>query len=175
MIKMNLQLFAAEAVHGSKLIYLYRILEEAATNAATVIMLSTEDEISFSKDFESTSTKDGAILTPGEEEVEKSGTSLLAVGDEMYDKIKQAMKENKKFEVWEVNLAEPGTGDNKFKSTYYQGYATEFTKTSASDSHVECETTFKLQGFGADGEATVTQEQQEIAAYQFKDTTAAGA
>lgn len=166
----------AEAVKGSKLIYLYRILEEAATNAATTIMFSTEDTISFSKDADTTATKDGPIRTPGEVEIEKSGTSILAVGDTMYGKLKEAMLKNKLVEIWEANLAEPIEGqDGKFKGTYYQGYLTEFEKTSSAEDFVEVSTTFGINGEGADGEVTVTAEQQEIAAYVFKDTTATGA
>lgn len=176
MKKINLQLFGAEAIKGKKIVYLYRILEDAATNDATTIALSTEDELSISKDYESTVTKDGTVLTPGEEEVEKTGSSLLAVGDTMYDKLVEAMKLNKIVEIWEANLAEPAkTGENKFKGTYYQGYLSEFTKTSSAEDYVECATTFKINGTGAAGDVTVSLEQQAIANYVFADTQKTGA
>ena len=166
----NLQMFA-EAVKGSRVIYLYRILEEAATTDAAIIMFSTEDTITMSKDADSTATKDGAIRTPGEMEVEKSGTSILAKGDTMYSKLVTAMKNDKLIEIWEVNLDEPAdSGENKFKGTYYQGYLTEFEKTSSAEDFVECSTTFGINGTGADGDVTVSVEQQEVAAYVFKDT-----
>ena len=41
--------------------------------------------------------------------------------------------------------------------------------------HVECSTTFGINGTGADGDVTVSAEQQEIAAYVFADTQATGA
>lgn len=171
----NLQLFA-EAVKGNKIIYLYRILEEAATADACTLAFATEDELSISKDYDSTVTKDGSVLTPGEEEVEKSTTTLLAVGDTMYDKFKAAMKANKVIEIWEANLAEPvKDGANQFKGTYYQGYLTEFTKTSSSEDFVEVSTSFKINGSGADGNVTVSAEQQEIASYVFADTQKTGA
>ena len=172
---MNLQLFA-EAVKGSKMIYLYRILEEAASSDAVAIMFSTEDSISMSKDADTTATKDGAIRTPGEMEVEKTGTSILAKGDTMYAKLVKAMKEDKLIEIWEVNLEEPAaTGENKFKGTYFQGYLTEFEKTSSAEDFVECSTTFGINGAGVEGDVTVSAEQQEIAAYVFADTTKTGA
>lgn len=170
MKKFNLQLFA-EAVKGDKLIYLYRILEDAASEDAKTIMFTTEDTLSMSKDTESTVTKDGMIQTPGEVEIEKTGTSILSKGDTMYGKLKTAMIENKIVEIWEANLAEPGEGDNKFKGTYYQGYLTEFEKSASAEDFVEVSTTFAINGKGADGEVTVTTEQQEVAAYVFKDTT----
>lgn len=172
---MNLQLFA-EAVKGSKLIYLYRILDEASSSDAVAIMFSTEDSISMSKDADTTATKDGSIRTPGEMEVEKTGTSILAKGDEMYDKLVEAMENDKLIEIWEANLEEPAdAGENKFKGRYYQGYMTEFEKTSSAEDFVECSTTFGINGTGVAGDVTVSAEQQEVAAYVFKDTTKTGA
>lgn len=172
---MNLQLFA-EAVPGKKLVYLFRILEEAATNDAVVLAFTTENSISMSKDADSTATKDGSIRTPGEVEIEISAAALLAKGDEMYDKLKAAMKNDKLIEIWEANLAEPAeSGNNKFKGTYYQGYLTEFEKTSSAEDYVECSTTFGINGSGADGDVTVSAEQQAVADYVFTDTQKTGA
>lgn len=172
---MNLQLFA-EAVPGKKLVYLFRILEEAATNDAVVLAFTTENSISMSKDADSTATKDGSIRTPGEVEIEISATALLAKDDEMYDKLKAAMKNDKLIEIWEANLAEPAeSGNNKFKGTYYQGYLTEFEKTSSAEDYVECSTTFGINGSGADGDVTVSAEQQAVADYVFTDTQKTGA
>ena len=175
MFKFDLQMFA-EAVHGKKIVYLYRILEDAATEAGTVMAFVTENALTISKDADTTMTKDGSIRTPGEMEIELTATSLLVKGDTMFDKLKQAMAEDKLVEIWEANLAEPvGTGSNKFKGTYYQGYLTEFEKTSSAEDFVEVATTFGINGTGADGDVTVTAEQQEIADYVFKDTTKTGA
>lgn len=176
MFKFDLQMFAAEAVHGSKLVYLYRILEDAATEAGTVLAFVTENTLTVSKDADTTMTKDGPIRTPGESEIEIESTSLLAKGDTMYDKMRAAMMEDKLIEIWEANLAEPVEGgSNKFKGTYYQGYLTEFEKASSAEDFVEVSTTFGINGTGVDGEVTVSAEQQEIASYVFKDTTKTGA
>lgn len=170
----NLQLFGKEAVKGNKLIYLFRILEEASTATGVTLAFTTENSVSYSKDSDSTVTKDGSIRVPGEMEVEITATALLSKGDEMYAKFKQAMIENKLIEIWEANLEEPAEGGaNKFKGTYFQGYLTEFEKTSNAEDHVEVSTTFGINGTGVDGDVTVTTEQQEIAAYVFADTTQA--
>lgn len=172
----NLQLFANEAVKGNKLIYLFRILEEASTTTGVTLAFTTENTVSYSKDSDSTATKDGQVRLPGEMEVEISATALLAKGDEMYAKFKQAMIDNKLIEIWEANLEEAVEGgENKFKGTYFQGYLTEFEKSSNAEDHVEVSTTFAINGTGVDGDVTVTAEQQEIAAYVFSDTTATGA
>ena len=80
MKKLNLQLFA-EAVQGSQLVYLYRILSKAATSDGATLAFTTENERTASKENESTVTKDGSILTPGAPEIEITATSILAKGD----------------------------------------------------------------------------------------------
>lgn len=175
MKQINLQLFA-EATAGKKLVYLYRVLEDAATTNASAMAFVTENEISISKDADATVTKDGTVRTPSAAEIEITATSLFAKGDTLYDTLKAAMLADKKIEIWEANLAEPASsGDNKFKGTYYQGYLTEFTRTSSSEEHIEVETTFSIEGNGADGDVTVTADQQEIALYAFADTQKTGA
>lgn len=171
----DLQMFA-EAVHGKKLVYLFRILEEAGTTDATTLAFTTENTITMSKESDSTITKDGPIITPGDAEIELEATALLPKGDVMYNKLKNAMLNDKIIEIWEANLDEPAeTGANKFKGTYYQGLMQEFEKASSSEDYVECSTTFKINGTGVDGDVTVSAEQQEIANYVFADTQKTGA
>lgn len=177
---MNLQLFAdgdaKKAVQGNKLIYLYRILSEAATEDAMAMAFVTENTKTKSRDAESTITKDGAIRTPaGASEVEISATSILAKGDELITKLENALDEGELIEIWEVNLEEPAQTSGKFKGTYYQGYLTEFEVTASAEEFVEIATTFGINGSGAKGDVTVSADQQAIATYVFKDTNAAGA
>lgn len=176
MKKINLQLFA-EAVSGKKIVYLYRVLSEAATNTGVALAFTTENSRTKSKDADSTETKDGAIRTPGAAEVEITATSILSKGDTLVSKLEQAMDDNAIIEIWEANLAEPvtGSGSNKFKGTYYQGYLTEIEVSSNAEDFVEVSLTFGINGAGASGNVTVSTEQQEIAAYVFADTTATGA
>ena len=171
----NLQLFA-EAVQGKDIVYLYRILEDAAKEDATQIGFVTENTRSMSKDTESTVTKDGSINTPGAVEIEIESTSIFKKGDAIIKKLENALKQDKTIEIWEVNLAEPAEGgDNKFKGTYYQGLLTEFEQTASAEEAVEHSLTFAINGEGVDGDVTVTTEQQEMAAYTFKDTNKTGA
>lgn len=172
---MNLQLFA-EAVQGKQIIYLFRILKDAATTDGTVLAFATENGYTKSKDSESTVTKDGAIRTPGAAEVEITSTSILAKGDPMIDKLEDAMDNDEIIEIWEANLAEPVEGgENKFKGRYFQGYLTEFEKTSSSEEAVECSHTFAVNGSGVRGEVTVSTAQQDMANYVFTDTQKTGA
>jgi TP901-1 family phage major tail protein len=171
MKKLNLQLFA-EAVQGKKIVYLFRIASKAATEAAVAMAFTTENSRTKSKDAETTATKDGSIRTPGPAEIEITATAIMAKGDTLVEELEDAMDNDELMEIWEVNLEEKGTGDNKFKARYFQGYLTEFELTSSAEEHAEYSTTFGINGSGAKGEATVTAEQQEVAAYVFADTTA---
>ena len=174
MFKLNLQLFA-EAVQGAKIIYLFRPLSKEATEDAVAMALTTENERTKSKDFESTATKDGSVMTPGAGEQEVSATAILAVGDTMAEELEEAMDNNELIEIWEANLAEKGSAEGTFKGRYFQGYLTEFSLTSSAEEHAEYSTTFAVNGSGAKGDVTVTAEQQAAAEYVFKDTQKTGA
>lgn len=166
-----------EAVQGSKIIYLFRLLEEQATEDAFRIAFVTEDSISYSKDADSTVTKDGVIRTPSAVEIEKPMTCILSKGDTYVKKLKGAMLGDKIVELWEANLDEPveGSGEeDKFYGTYFQGYITSFEKTSNAEDMVEIQITVGVNGTGEDGEVTVTDDQQEDASYVFVDTPATG-
>ena len=175
MKKIDLQMFA-EAVQGKKIVYLFRILSEAATENGVTLAFTTENSRTKSKDADSTETKDGAIRTPGAAEVEISATCILAKGDTMIDRLEDAMDNNEIIEIWEANLAEAADeGENKFKGTYFQGYLTELEKTSSAEEFVECSLTFGVNGTGVRGDVTVSLEQQEVANYVFTDTQKTGA
>ena len=171
---MNLQLFA-DAVQGKDIVYLFRILSEAATKAAVVMAFTTENERTKSKDADSVVTKDGTIRIPGATEMEITATALLAKGDDLAERLEEAMDNDELMEIWEVNLAEPSETEGKFKGRYFQGYLTEFSLSSSSEDHAEYSTTFAINGSGAKGDVTVSAEQQEVAAYVFADTSAKGA
>lgn len=171
MFKTGLQLFA-EAVSGKKIVYLYRLAEKAKTEAAKNLAFTTENERTKSKDAESTATKDGSIRTPGAAETEITATAVLSKGDKLIAELEDAMDSDKLIEIWEANLedsAEPGP--NKFKGMYFQGYLTEVEIISSAEENVEVSLTFGINGSGKRGDVTVTTQQQEVAAYVFKDTT----
>ena len=164
--KFDLQLFADESpetISGKKLVYLFRVAEDSKIENAGALAFVTENE--------RTTSKDGNVRTPGAAEIEITSTSLLPKGDKMIDKLESAMLNDKLVECWEVNLAEPGSSTNsgKYKSKYYQGYITELGISSNAEDNVEVSITYGANGQGADGYATLTDEQKEIASYVYKD------
>lgn len=162
-------------IKGNRIIYLYRLLKEAKQNPATAMAFTTENSRSKSRDADTVTTKDGTIRVPGEVETEISTTALFASeNDEMVGKLEKAIDSGEKVEIWEVNLDKPGTeteNKGKFAAKYFQGYATSFELSSNSEDHAEASLDFGIEGTGKDGYATVTEKQQELAAYVFKDTT----
>lgn len=175
-MKFDLQMFAdevIEAVNGKQLIYLFRVAKDSKKENANAIAFPTENERNVTKDADTTATKDGTIRTPSVAEIEITSTSIMPKGDAIIDKLEKAMLADELVECWEVNLAEEGTEANagKFKSKYYQGYLTECSISSEAEGSVEVDLTFGANGNGADGYASVTKEQQEIASYVYKDVT----
>lgn len=173
MRRIDLQLFG-NAVPGKKVIYLYRPHDEAATMNGTQIAFVTENGRTKSKDADSTATKDGSIRTPGAMEQEITCTSILSSDDEMIDKLETCLDDDKLMDIWEADLTRPGTANNTFKGRYFQGFVTEFEKTSNAEDMVEISLTFGINGKGATGDVTVTAAQQEAASYVFVDTPKTG-
>lgn len=178
-MKFNLQLFAEattkKAVDGKKIIYLFRLLKNAGSTAATAMAFTTENERSKSNESETVPTKDGGIAI-AQIETEISTTAILAVGDTLAEELEDAMDNADKIEIWEANLAEPvGDSTNKFKGRYFQGYLNEFTLSSSAEDHAEYECTFAISGAGKKGDVTVSAEQQAAAEYVFADTNKTGA
>lgn len=165
-----------EAVKGSSLIYLYRIYSEQATADGVRIALTTEDEISISKDADATATKDGSVRGSGVAEIEKTCSSLMGATDEMIGKLKTAMLNDGLIEIWEANLDKPVSGGtNQFSGTYYQGYISDMSISAPADGNVTVDLTFGINGKGAAGNVTVPTSQQDSDLYEFVDTPRTGA
>ena len=153
-----------------------RILSTEKDHDAKALALQPRMSVPSQKMLIQQQQKDGTVRTPGTAEVEITASSLLKKGDKFIDELEAALDDDEKMEIWEVNLAEPqASSSNKFKAKYFQGYLTEIDKTSNAEDNVELSLTFGLEGKGVDGYATVTAEQQEVAAYVFADTQKTGA
>lgn len=68
------------------------------------------------------------------------------------------------------------TPNGKFKGRYYEGYLTEFTKSSNAEDYSEIQLTFGINGKGTTvNEVTVPSNIVDESSYVFKDTTVIGA
>lgn len=162
----------ADAVQGKRVIYKYRRLIRQASEAAWSIAFATENGRTLSVDADSTATKDGSVRAPGVPEQEVTSTSIMTKNDPRINEIEDATLDGEKFEIWEINLDEPVSGQtNKYKGKYFQGYCTEFEKTTNAEDMAELSLTFGLEGKGARGNCTVTDAESAQAGYVFTNTT----
>lgn len=163
----------AEAKKGIDVILLYRILKMEKSEAAWKMAFQTEHTNGKSRDADSTATKDGPIQNMSAIEYDFSATSIVAVGDKHVDELDEAFDNEELVEIWEIDKSEKGAGDeiDKYKATYFQGYLSSFSKSPNSEDSVELELEFAINGIGQKGYATLTDEQAEVVAYVFKDTT----
>lgn len=160
-----------QAVKGIDVILLFRLLKDAEKEPAGKLAFQTDHEHGKTKDSESTPTKDGPIRVPGVLDISFSCTSILSLGDPMVDKLEEALDNDDIVEIWEINKAESNE-KGKFKATYYQGYVTGFSKSPAAEGNVELSLDFGVNGTGAKGFATLTDDQSTIVQYAFRDTIA---
>ena len=159
-----------EAVQGIDIILLFRILKEAEANPATKLAYQTEHELTESSDTEATATKDGPVNGNGTSETEISCTSILARNDEMVKKLRQARRDGDILEIWEVDVKDKDS-EGKYGATYFRGKVSEYSKKPAAEGLTEVSLTFKIDGEGQEGRATLTADQEEVVQYQFEDTT----
>lgn len=160
------------ALMGKNTVLLFRLLKEQNTENAVKLAFQTEHELTESRDTDSTATKDGNIVTPSALETSLDCTSILAKDDTTADKLRQALRNYEKIEIWEVDLSSPKTGGtNQYKATYFQGYVSEWSKSPSAEDSIELSLTFTIEGQGVDGYATLTDAQQQVVNYVFKDVT----
>ncbi len=115
-------------------------------------------------------TNSGKFKAEYAAEVEYSLTSLVAKGDTTYQDYQDAMMNDEKFELWKINMDEPGTGDKsgKFKAEYAQGFITNIEESSNSEDFADLSIDFGGEQKPQHGFATLTAEQQEMAQYVFE-------
>lgn len=170
----------ATVVQGKRIIYLFREYSKRATKAGVGVAFVTENERTKSRDSDSTATKDGNVVTAGSLEHEVTASYLESVEastDSHFtsDDLESCIDNNSPMEIWEANLDKAGSASGTYKGRYMQGYITDWTRTSAADEAAEGEVTFSINGTGAVGDVTVSQEIVDAATYVFTDTPATGA
>ena len=174
MKKMNLQLFTAPTVvEGKKIIYLYRLLKDAATKAGLNIAYTTENSSSFSRDSDNTETKDGPVGTPGSLETTVSATAVFSKGGDGMTptEVRNALIAGEDFEIWEVNTADAGTTTGKFNGLYMRAKCTSFELSSSAEDNAEADIEWTIYGVPQAGEVTYS-DSSSSAAYTFRDAVA---
>ena len=174
MKKIDLQLFTAPTViEGKKIIYLYRLLKDAATKAGLNIAYTTENSSSFSRDSDNTETKDGPVGTPGSLETTVSATAVFSKGGDGMTptEVRNALIAGEDFEIWEVNTADAGTTTGKFNGLYMRAKCTSFELSSPAEDNAEADIEWSVYGTPQAGEVTYSASGNS-AAYTFVDAVA---
>lgn len=154
----------ATALHGMDLVLFFRLWENREDEDGARLRFQTEHTISEEKESESNPTKDGHVVnvTDGENSIEF--TSYAYAEDKgtqaMWKQLHQWFKEGKKVETWEVDTANV-TEEGVYEPTYYVGFVTAFEKSAPSDGNVELNFTLSTEGYGVEGEDTLTAAQLE--------------
>ena len=160
------------AKQGKNIILLYRLLTKAKKEAAWKLAFQTEHSSEKTRDYNTTPTKDGPVGALAEVEYSLSATSIAADGDAHVDEMDDAFDNGDIVEVWEIDKAEKGTGDNsdKYKAKYLRAYLTSFSYEPNSEDALELSLEFGVFGKPQKGFATLTEEQADVVQYAFKDT-----
>ena len=174
MKKIDLQLFTAPTViEGKKIIYLYRLLKDAATKGGLNLAYTTENTSNFSRDSDNTETKDGPVGTPGSLETTVSATAVFSKGGDGMTptEVRNALIAGEDFEIWEINTADAGTTTGKYNGLYMRAKCTSFELSSPAEDNAEADIEWKVYGTPQAGEVTYS-DSSSSAAYTFRDAVA---
>ncbi len=160
------------AKQGKNIILLYRLLKKAKDEAAWKLAFQTDHSSEKTRDYNTTPTKDGPVGALAEAEYSLSATSIAADGDPHIEEMDDAFDDGDIVEVWEIDKAEKGTGENadKYKAKYLRAYLTSFSYEPNSEDALELSLEFGVFGKPQKGFATLTDEQADVVQYVFKDT-----
>lgn len=156
-------------VMGVELILLFRDLDEAKTKPATKMAFQTEHSVEASRDSDTTATKDGSITSSATLEEEISITTIMARNDSTAEFIERALYDNRTIEVWEIDRKSKND-QGLYKAQYRQGKVTDYTRTANAEDPAEIEFTFATNGKRQKGFTPLSEEQEEIVQYVFRDT-----
>jgi TP901-1 family phage major tail protein len=162
----------AKGVH--KVLY-FRKLGEAVEGAKLVFQ--TEHSKSYSRDRESTVTKDGSVSGSGALEDEVSISALQAETDPTFTMLSDSIVEDYPVEMWEVDLAdkvedETTPGTYTFGAEYRQGYITEWETTNPAEDDPEVSGTFVTEYKRQKGRVNLPEADIETLGYVFHDVLA---
>lgn len=157
-----------EAQLGKNKILMFR--KYGDTKAAAKLALQTEHKWEYSRDADTTKTKDGAVVADGGLE---TTLSINAIGtkDEVNEMLKQSVVDGFKVEVWEIDFTDKKT-NGKYGALYAIGRLSSWEVPANVEELVEIESEMSVEGKPQAGEATLSDEQIREIQYTFQDTTA---
>lgn len=151
---------------GKSIVTFFRLLKNAAKEAATLLPGQTSAEFDPQRDSDSTVTKDGSFQTSSSLETDLevdfiNNTSVIA--DQFYDSVLN----NEKMEIWLVNTARKNAAGQYF-AWYMQGTVSEDDNSNDADDISERDVSFSITGIPQRGWLDLSQDQQEQIDYVFR-------
>ena len=172
----------AELIMGKNLILFFREYAKRTTEDGAKLRFQTEHSMSFSKETEATSTKDGIINTISDGENTVDITSLAYIDDEdtieTWKELRDMFKRNALVEIWEVDITNATASALAVEPLYIQGYFTSFEISAPADGQVELSYSFAINGNGVTSADTLTAEQLtavQSTLYEYQTIKATGA
>ncbi|MDL4842837.1 phage major tail protein, TP901-1 family [Aquibacillus rhizosphaerae] len=163
----------AEIAKGVSKVLYFRKLGEASEGAKLVFQ--TEHSKSYSRDRESTVTKDGNVSNGGPLEDEVSISALQAETDPTFVMLSDSIVDDFPVEMWEVDLSKPTeTGVEpdivtQYAAEYRQGHITEWETTDGAEDDPEVSGTFVTSFKRQKGLVTIPEADLETLSYVFHD------
>lgn len=161
----------AEMLQGKNKILLFRLLEDAENEVAAKLVFQTEHTFSYSRELDRIITKDGAVVKVGELETEVDIAAIQSKQDAVFAMLQDAVIKGKKLELWEVTVDEDLKEGDKFPAVYCQGYLDSWELPASAEDEAEVSSNFIVELEPQFGMATLTEEQQDVVQYAFRDTT----
>ncbi|MGP6139575.1 phage major tail protein, TP901-1 family [Jeotgalibaca sp. A127] len=169
----------SELLSGKNFILFFRKRADHATSDGAKLKFQTEHSMSFGKETEATTTKDGVVNTISDGENTADITSLAYADDtqtvEVWKQLRSWFKANELIEMWQVDISSSELGT--YDAEYYQGYITSFDISAPADGNVELSMSYAINGNGAEGVDTLTPEQLatvQSAQYEYETIAKTG-
>jgi len=146
---------------GVEKILLFRIEGEAGN--AWKVPYQSEHELSESRDYEVTETKDGSTSSAGAYEGTFSLTALAEQGGQTITELKEIIRERnpRKVEVWELETTDVEEGPT-IPGEYTLCNLTDLSSSAPVDGNVEITLDFSIVGRPISGDVDVTPELSSI-------------
>ena len=157
-----------EAKEGKNNILMFR--KYGASNAAAKLALQTEHEWEYSRDADTTKTKDGAVVSDGGLETTLS-INAISTKDDVNTLLKDSVINGYKLEVWDIDLSDR-RANGKYGALYGIGRLSSWKVPANVEELVEIESEMSVEGKPQEGEATLSDNQIREIQYTFQDTTA---
>ncbi|EAE4828480.1 phage major tail protein, TP901-1 family [Listeria monocytogenes] len=159
-----------EAIQGKSKILMFRLLSEANTRAAAKLALQTEHSFSYSRNTNSTQTKDGAVNSGGGLETTIS-IEAVSSRDEINLMLKNSVIEGTKLEVWEIDLDGKKDASGKYPALYARGDLASWEVPANVEDLETISTEMNVDGKPVPGFVSLTEDQESEIQYAFRDIT----